>query len=240
MMAKIEFNNVSIHYPVYTGAERSLKKSLVKVGTGGVFKVDESNHAVVSALDQVSFSIKDGDAVGIVGHNGAGKTTLLRTMAGLYMPTAGRVTIHGRVSTVIELGAGLDSSLSGYENILRLGLIYGLTSSEIKSAISDIESFTELGSFLYSPVSTYSSGMLMRLMFSVSTIKLPDILIVDEMFSTGDASFQEKAERRMESLIDNSKIFVFASHSHELIKRYCNRVFELNHGKLVEKDIMSL
>lgn len=237
-MANINFENVSIEFPLYGASERSLKQALVKVGTGGIFKRDTRNHSIVSALDSVSFKIKHGDSVGIVGHNGAGKTTLLRTMAGLYAPTAGVVQIEGNVSTVIELGAGLDSTLTGYENVFRLGLINGLNSREINDSIASIEEFTELGNFLYSPVSTYSSGMLMRLMFAVSTIKMPDILIVDEMFSTGDASFQKKAEERMRSLIRNSSIFIFASHSKDLIRTYCNRVFVLEHGyvKEISKD----
>ena len=235
-MANINFDKVSINFPVYGAAGRSLKRALVNVGTGGVFRKDSKNHTVVTALDSVSFKIQHGDAVGIVGHNGAGKTTLLRTMAGLYAPTSGDVEIEGSVSTVIELGAGLDSSLTGFENIFRLGLINGLNNSEINASLDAIEEFTELGEFLNSPVSTYSSGMLMRLMFSVSTIKMPDILIVDEMFSTGDTSFQKKAEERMEDLISASSIFVFASHSKDLIKKYCNRVFFLEHGRVCEID----
>jgi ABC-type polysaccharide/polyol phosphate transport system ATPase subunit len=239
-MAYIKFNKVYIDYPVYGASQRSIKNILVNVTTGGILRKDESNHTVVSALDNISFEINNGDSIGVMGHNGAGKTTLLRAMAGLYKPNRGQVDISGSVSTVIELGAGLDSTLSGFENIFRLGLLYGLTRQQIEAAINDIEAFTELGEFLNSPISSYSSGMLMRLMFAVSTIKLPDILIVDEMFSTGDAAFQLKAEARMRSLIENSKIFIFASHSTDLIKKYCTKLFILNHGKLEQISTKSI
>jgi len=233
-MASIKFDGVSLEYPLYGENNRSLKKSLINISTGGVFARNSKDNLVVTALNEVSFELRDGDSVGLIGHNGAGKTTLLRTMAGLYVPTSGSVKISGSVSTIIELGAGLDATLSGYDNIVRLGLLHGISLSDINKSMGEIEEFTELGNFLFSPVSTYSSGMLMRLMFAVSTIKMPDILIVDEMFSTGDSAFQIKAEKRMKNLIKQSKIFIFASHSRDLINQYCDRIFELNHGTLTE------
>lgn len=239
-MAYINFSEVFLEFPDYGHSSKSLKRALVEIGTGGIFNTNKAGISVVTALSDVSFKLSEGDSVGIIGHNGAGKTTLLRTMAGLYEPTRGKVDISGTLATIIELGAGLDPLLSGSENILRLGLLHGLSKSEILASMQSIEEFTELGNFIYSPVSTYSSGMLMRLMFAVGTIKMPDILIVDEMFSTGDASFQRKAEQRMETLIDGSKVFVFASHSHELIKKYCNRLFLLSHGTVEEVAISSI
>jgi ABC-type polysaccharide/polyol phosphate transport system ATPase subunit len=233
-MAHLIFDNVTIKYPVYNGGGKSLKKTLVNVGTGGLLSRDPGEVMTVTALDQVSFTLNDGDSVGLMGHNGAGKTTLLRTMAGIYSPSHGSISSQGKISTIIELGAGLDSELSGYENIFRLGLLLGMSKSAVVKMMPSIEEFTELGNFLNAPVRTYSSGMLMRLMFAVSTSNKPEILLVDEMFGTGDKGFQEKAKARMEGLISSAKIFVFASHSEELIAKFCNRIFELRHGSVKE------
>ncbi|MGL6364969.1 ABC transporter ATP-binding protein [Aeromonas veronii] len=197
-MANLIFDDVTIEYPVYNSGGMTLKRKLVNIGTGGVLSKGDNNVVKVTALKNVSFNLSDGDSVGLIGHNGAGKTTLLRTMAGIYTPVSGRVISNGKISTIIELGAGLDSELSGYENIYRLGLLLGMNKSMINDLIPSIENFTELGDFLSAPVRTYSSGMLMRLMFAVSTANQPEILLVDEMFGTGDKTFQEKAKLRME------------------------------------------
>ena len=233
-MAHIKFNNVTLKYPIYNAGGMSLKKHLVNVSTGGRLSKDVHNIVTITALDDVSFELNDGDAVGLIGHNGAGKTTLLRTMAGIYCPTSGTIDRNGKVSTIIESGAGLDSELNGYENITRMGLMLGLKLDEISEIIPSIIEFTELGNFLEAPLRTYSSGMLMRLMFAVSTASKPVILLVDEMFSTGDKEFQDKARARMEGVISTAKIFVFASHSDALIKEFCNRIFEIQHGTVKE------
>ena len=233
-MAYINFDNVTVAYPVYNGAAKSLKNNLMNIGTGGRVSKGSDNIVTITALENVSFKLSDGDAIGLIGHNGAGKTTLLRTMAGIYTPVSGSVIKSGKISTIIELGAGLDSELTGYENIYRMGLLLGMKKKEIDNLMPSIEVFTELGNFLEAPVRTYSSGMLMRLMFAVNTATMPEILIVDEMFGTGDKGFQEKAEDRMKNVISTSKIFVFASHSNELIEKFCNRIFELKHGRVQE------
>jgi ABC-type polysaccharide/polyol phosphate transport system ATPase subunit len=233
-MAHIKFKNVTVQYPLYNAHSLSLRNQLVRIGTGGRLAKESSNIVTITALDSVSFELDEGDTVGLVGHNGAGKTTLLRTMAGIYPPVVGEVQRQGKVSTIIELGAGLDVELSGYENIVRMGMLLGSSRREMEAAIPGVEAFTELGDFLSMPVRTYSSGMVMRLMFAVGTAIRPEILLIDEMFGTGDAAFQEKAQNRMHELISAAKIFVFASHSPELIKRYCRRVFSLEHGTLTE------
>ncbi|MFM7011321.1 MAG: ABC transporter ATP-binding protein [Betaproteobacteria bacterium] len=211
----------------------------MRVATGGSIEKD-SRTTVITALKDVSFTLKDGDAVGLIGHNGAGKSTLLRTMAGIYPPSSGKVLCQGKTSTVFEIGAGLDPELSGYDNIIHLGMMMGLSYSEAKALTPDIEEFTELGDFLQLPIRTYSSGMTMRLMFAVATAVTPEILLLDEMFSTGDAGFQEKSQSRIHKIIEGSKIFVFASHDMELIKKYCNRVFKLEHGQLMEVPVETL
>ncbi|OZB78870.1 MAG: sugar ABC transporter ATP-binding protein, partial [Halothiobacillus sp. 13-55-115] len=160
------------------------------------------------------------------------KSTLLRTMAGIYTPDSGRVIREGRTATVLEIGSGMDPELSGYENILRMGMLMGIPLKEMRTKIPDIEEFTELGDFLNLPVRTYSSGMTMRLMFAVATSGQPEILLVDEMFGTGDAGFQKRAKARMRDLIAKAEIFVFASHDHKLLGELCDRVFELSHGKM--------
>ncbi|MDP2902342.1 MAG: ABC transporter ATP-binding protein [Methylovulum sp.] len=233
-MAVLKFDNVTVQYPVYNSRSMSLRNQLVRISTGGRIEGEAGHIQIVTALNQVSFELHDGDAVGLMGHNGAGKSTLLRTMAGVYHPVSGTVTRHGKVATVLELGAGMDPELSGYENIIRMGVLMGLSIPEIRGKTAEIEEFTQLGDFLQLPVRTYSSGMATRLMFAVATSTQPDILLVDEIFGTGDAEFQVKAKERMESLIKSVGIFVFASHNNALIRQYCNRFFRLEHGQLVE------
>jgi ABC-type polysaccharide/polyol phosphate transport system ATPase subunit len=232
-MASIIFDRVSLSYPVYGGHAMSLRSHMMRMATGG--RIESDSHAtVVTALRDVSFNIKDGDAVGLVGHNGSGKSTMLRTMAGIYPPSKGSVLCQGKTTTVFEIGAGLDYELSGYDNIIHLGMMMGLSYKESLALTPDIEEFTELGDFLQLPIRTYSSGMIMRLMFAVATSMTPEVLLLDEMFSTGDAGFKEKSEVRISKIISEAKIFVFATHDLELIKKYCNRVFRLEHGNVVE------
>ena len=231
-MAHLIFDNVSIRYPIYNARAQSLRNQFMRIATGGKIAAEAGQTVAVTALDGASFELKSGDSIGLIGHNGAGKSTLLRTMAGIYTPDSGRVIREGRTATVLEIGSGMDPELSGYENILRMGMLMGIPLKEMRTKIPDIEEFTELGDFLSLPVRTYSSGMTMRLMFAVATSGQPEILLVDEMFGTGDAGFQEKAKARMRDLIANAEIFVFASHDHTLLGELCDRVFELSHGKM--------
>ncbi|CFQ42477.1 ABC transporter [Yersinia frederiksenii] len=239
-MTSLIFNNVTMSYPIYNAHSQSLRNQLVRVSTGGRIGGSRGEIVTVTALDKISFELKSGDAVGLIGHNGAGKSTLLRTMAGIYPASSGEVIRVGSVATVFELGAGMDPELSGYENIMRMLLLLGNSVASAKSKISEIEEFSELGDFLVLPVRTYSSGMTMRLMFAVATSMRPEILLIDEMFGTGDAAFQAKAEKRMHDWIAGSDIFVFASHDRSLIKRLCNRIFRLEHGHIYEEDIATI
>ncbi|WP_374488229.1 ABC transporter ATP-binding protein [Zoogloea sp.] len=236
-MAEITFENITLKYPIFNSRNMSLRNQLVRIATGGTIESEAGHMTVVTALKDVSFTLRDGDAVGLVGHNGAGKSTMLRTMAGIYPPHSGRIRSQGRIATVLEIGSGLEPELSGYDNIINLGMMMGLSLKEARALTPDIEEFTELGDFLQLPIRTYSSGMTMRLMFAVATAITPEILLIDEMFSTGDAGFQEKSLERIRRLISSAKIFVFASHNPELIKLYCNRIFHLEHGKLTEIPI---
>lgn len=234
MTALLEFKNVTVQYPIYNSRSMSLRNQLVRISTGGRIESEAGHIQIVTALRDVSFSVKEGDAVALIGHNGAGKSTLLRTMAGVFTPVEGEITRTGRVATVLDLGMGMDPELSGYENIVRMSMLMGMNKKEIKARAEEIESFTQLGNFLQLPVRTYSSGMATRLMFAVATSTKPDILLVDEIFGTGDAEFQAKARQRMEDLIRSVGIFVFASHNNDLVKTYCNRFFFLEHGKIKE------
>ncbi|WP_434777251.1 ABC transporter ATP-binding protein [Neisseria sp. Ec49-e6-T10] len=233
-MAFVKFENVSLEFPIYNAKTMSLRHNLLRITTGGRISQDSSKHIVIRSLDDVSFQFDDGDSIGLIGHNGAGKSTLLRTIAGIYHPTGGQVIREGKVSTVFELGAGIDYELSGYENILRMAMLQGVGYKEALSILDNVADFTGLGDFLNLPVRTYSSGMTMRLMFGVATSIKPEILLVDEMISTGDAEFQEKAIQRMKHISKSSKLFVLASHDINMIKLMCNRIFKLEHGKVEE------
>lgn len=238
-MSILKFENVTVKYPIYNASSQSIRKQLVRIGTGGRIGNQDERIVTVTAVENVSFELKNGDALGLIGHNGAGKSTLLRTMAGIYSPTSGNIIRQGRVATVFELGAGMDPELSGYENIMRMLMLMGFSRSSVKGKIAEIEDFCELGDFLQLPVRTYSSGMTMRLMFAVATSVKPEILLIDEMFGTGDSDFQNKAEKRMHDWISASDIFVFASHDMGLIKRLCNRFFRLAHGTIEEVSVDS-
>ncbi|HEX2545904.1 MAG TPA: ABC transporter ATP-binding protein [Ramlibacter sp.] len=233
-MAYLAFDNVTVRYPVYTPRQMSLRNQLVRISTGGRIEQESTRTQIVTALRDVSFRLNVGDRVGLIGHNGAGKSTLLRTMAGVYAPVAGRVSRTGRVATVLELGAGLDPELSGYENIHRMSMLLGTPRDMLRTVTSDIEEFSQLGGFLDLPVRTYSAGMTTRLMFAVATSTRPDILLLDEVFGAGDAEFQERARSRLEDLISSVGIFVFASHDLPLLKRHCKRFLRLEHGQLTE------
>jgi len=234
MRALLKFDGVTVQYPIYNNRSMSLRNQLIRISTGGKIESEAGQVQLVTALKNASFEIKEGDAVGLIGHNGAGKSTLLRTMAGVYTPIHGAITRKGRIATMLDIGAGMDPELSGYENITRMSLLLGLSKLDVKNNLTDIEEFTELGNFLQLPVRTYSAGMTTRLLFAVATSTNPDILLVDEMFGTGDAEFQIKAKVRMEKLIRSVGIFVFASHSLKIVQQYCNRFFQLQHGTITE------
>lgn len=238
-MARMKLEGVGVAYPVYNAASQSLRKQIVSISTGGRVSAAKGHVATVQALDDINLDLRDGDRIGLVGHNGSGKTTLLRTMAGIFRPTRGRLTVEGRVSTVFGLGAGMDIELTGYENITRMAMLLGATRREAEASIPGIEEFTELGQFLAMPVRTYSAGMTTRLLFAVATAVHPEILLVDEVLGAGDAAFQEKARLRMTEFVAKASIFVLASHSPELMKQFCTRLIKLEHGKVVSDEAIS-
>ncbi|MBP5855611.1 ABC transporter ATP-binding protein [Marivibrio halodurans] len=193
----------------------------------------DPNRGIVSALQDITLDLKEGDRLGIIGHNGAGKSTMLRLLAGVYSPTQGRVSAVGRISTLFNSTPGLNMDGSGRENIVICGLHLGLNRREIAAKSDEIIAFAELGPYIDLPVRTYSSGMLMRLGFSIATAVEPEILLLDEGLATGDAGFTQKAQSRMNEMIDRSSILVVASHSESFVQKVCNRCIVLEHGRIL-------
>lgn len=233
-MAHVHASDVVIEFPLFGSIHRSLKSTVLHVATGGRLATDTAHRTVVRALDGVSFDIRAGDRVGLIGHNGAGKTTLLRALSGVYEPIRGALDISGTVASLLDLNLGVDPDASGFENIQLRGVLAGLRPAEIRAKMEEIAEFTELGEYLDMPVRMYSSGMQLRLLFAVVTSIDADILLMDEWLSVGDAEFSKKASQRIENLVDRTPILVLASHSPDLIRKVCNRVFRLEHGSLVE------
>ncbi|WP_219210846.1 ABC transporter ATP-binding protein [Variovorax boronicumulans] len=233
-MALISLKNVSVSFPIYGAGSASLKKTLAASVTGGRFG-KETGVNVVQALHDINLELRSGDRLGLLGHNGAGKSTLLRTLAGVYEPSAGDFVRQGTVASLIDPSLGIEPDASGIENIMLRGLVMGMSRKQVEGLTAEICEFSGLGEYVNMPVRTYSTGMLMRLAFSISTSVQADILLMDEWLSVGDAEFTEKAEKRMKDVVSKSGILVLASHSPELIARECNRVVQLEHGRLVER-----
>jgi len=231
-VANIILDNITVDFPIY-GSQKSFRSAL-RQATGGLIRREGSHQqrVEVRAIDGLSFTLKHGDRLGIIGHNGAGKSTLLRVCAGVYTPSQGRVLIEGRVSPLLNVSPGLDPEDTGYENILTCGLMLGMTREEIAKKKPDIEEFTELGDYLSLPVRTYSTGMLTRLCFAIATAIDPGILILDEGLGAGDARFAEKAKERVDSLIERSSILILASHNVALIQSLCNTAIIMASGRI--------
>ena len=230
-MTHIIFDKVSVDFPIYNALNRSLKNKVMQAATGG--RVDfGAKETIIRSLQNVSFTLHAGDRVGLVGHNGAGKSTLLRTIGRVYEPTSGKVDISGNVGSLVDISLGINKEATGRENIFIRGALLGLSKKQIEANFDEIVNFSELGDFIDMPVRTYSSGMHLRLAFSVATIIRPEILLMDEWLSVGDASFMAKARQRMMDLVESSEILVIASHSRKLIEDTCNRALLFEHGCL--------
>lgn len=225
-MVMIQANHVSLCYRMNYDQVRSIKEFVVQLLKGKV------QYNEFWALKDVSFTVEKGEVLGVIGNNGAGKSTLLKVISAILKPTDGKVAVSGNVVPMLELGSGFDFDLTGRENIFLNGAILGYSEEFLNSKYDEIVEFSELGQFIHVPLRNYSSGMVMRLAFSIATIVNPDILIVDEILAVGDAAFQAKSKARMMELMHGGTTVLFVSHSLNQIREMCDRVLWLEHGEM--------
>lgn len=228
-MASITAKDLTIEYPIFNSSSRSMKKTIVRAATGGRIAGD-SRGLSVRAIDGISFSIDAGERIGLMGHNGAGKSTLLRALAGVYTPTSGSLIVEGSVASLLDLSLGMDDELSGYENIFMRSIFMGVPKTVVKKKVDEIIEFSGLGDYIRMPMRTYSSGMRLRLAFSVCTAFRSDIVLMDEWLSVGDSDFKTIAEDRLSEFINKSSILVLASHSVKQVNKICTRIIFMNSG----------
>ncbi|MGA2618871.1 MAG: ABC transporter ATP-binding protein [Thermoguttaceae bacterium] len=227
-MKLIELSDAGLLFRVRRHGRTSLKDYMLH----GLFRGRQQNTIEVQALEHVDLSVDQGERVGIIGHNGAGKSTLLKLLAGIYPPTTGRRRVTGRVSALFDISLGFEPEASGWDNIRYRSYLQGETPTSLQARMQNIAEFSELGQFLDMPVRYYSSGMLVRLAFSVATAIEPEILVVDEVLSAGDLSFQAKARQRMRALISSAQAVVVVSHDLDSLAKLCNRIVWLDHGRI--------
>lgn len=222
----VKVRNVSMRFRMEQSQDRSLKGFTVRL------LKKKLKYETFHALTDVTFTVKRGEVIGIIGKNGAGKSTLLKIISGIMQPTGGRVTVEGNIVPMLELGSGFDFELTGRENIFLNGAILGYSKAYLKEKFDEIVAFSELERFIDTPIRNYSSGMMMRLAFSIATVVNPEILIVDEILSVGDAQFQEKSRNRMLELMSGGTTVFFVSHSTGQVREMCGRAIWLKDGKI--------
>lgn len=223
---EIILDSIDVAYPLLSATDRSLKASLMKHS-----KEEKKVHL---ALNNVSMKIKEGDRVCIIGHNGAGKSTLLKVISGIIPPTSGKLKIQGNVSPLLDFATGFEMEMTGYENIYIRGLLLGMSKREILAKRDEIVEFTGLGDFIHQPVKTYSSGMFVKLAFSIVTSIEPEILVIDEIVGAGDAVFAKKAQKRMLEMLEKGNIVIMATHSTELAIELCDKAIWFENGVIKE------
>jgi ABC-type polysaccharide/polyol phosphate transport system ATPase subunit len=226
----VSVQDVSITYRTTFEKVPTLKSAIVRLGRG-----ERAIH-VVDALRGVTFDVQRGASVGIIGANGAGKSTLMRAIAGVLPPSAGRIEVRGKISALLALGVGFNSALTGRENVILGGLAAGLSRKEVEARADEVADFAEIGEFIDVPVRTYSSGMYQRLAFSVSVHMDPDILLIDEALSAGDARFKVKANAKMNELMKSARAMFLVSHSLNAIREMCDDALWIHKGKLMMHD----
>lgn len=222
----LKVENVSMKFNLSSEKVDSIKEYFIK------FLRREIKYDEFWALKDINFTLEKGDRLGILGLNGAGKSTLLKVIAGVFKPTEGKVTRRGRLAPLLELGAGFDMQYTGKENIYLYGAVLGYSKEFIDSKYEEIVQFSELGKFIDVPLKNYSSGMKSRLGFAIATIVEPEILILDEVLSVGDAKFRKKSEKKITDMFDKGVTVLFVSHSLEQVMRLCNKAIILEHGEL--------
>jgi len=228
----VKLTDVTFSYPLYELTGRSLKVTMLRQVAGAKLILGKGQTRV-EALSNVSFELKDGDRLGLIGHNGSGKSTLLRVISRLAHPQEGKVQVDGRIIPLIDRGMGINPELSGLENIELPLRLLGATSAEVKAAKEEIPEWTGLGPFIHLPFRTYSDGMKARLSFALCTAVHGDILVLDEWLGAGDAAFVEQAQMRLDEFVNRSKIIVLASHSLDLIQNVCNVVCWMVRGQMI-------
>lgn len=226
----IRVDNVSLHYPIGPLVKGSLKSAVFGL-FGHRDRVPKPEF--VDAIRGLSFNIGHGERVALIGHNGSGKSTLLRALAGIYPLKSGEIQVFGQLGTLLDIALGFEVEATGRENIYYRGMAMGISPRRIREAEKEIVEFADLGQFIDLPMRTYSAGMYVRLGFAVSTHFFPDILLIDEVFGAGDASFAQRAVKRMTSIVQQTGIVVIATHDMELIQRICSRVIWLDHGAVM-------
>jgi lipopolysaccharide transport system ATP-binding protein len=231
MTARIHAEGLCVDFPIYHGGGRSLKKAVFAAASGRLGE-DKQHRVVVQALRDVSFTLRPGDRLGLVGGNGAGKTTLLRTLAGIYEPLVGRLEVDGVVGSLLDVNAGMNPELSGRENIILRGLYNKMNPTQIATMVEDVSEFAQLGEFMELPVRLYSSGMGVRLAFAMATAIRPQVLLMDEWFLAGDAAFMDKARVRLETMVKTAEILVLSSHLESIVLEWATRVIWLDGGRI--------
>jgi lipopolysaccharide transport system ATP-binding protein len=228
-MARIVLTNADLEFRVGIDQHDSLKSALAR----RLSRTKDSSVRTIAALHNITLSIHSGERVGLIGHNGAGKSTLLKVMSGIYPPQRGRVEIEGHVCPLFEFATGFEMEANGWDNIRTRALLLGMSPQEIAKKVDDIAVFSGLGDFLDVPVRCYSSGMLLRLAFATSTAVDPQILLLDEVMSAGDAAFIQSARQRMNDLMERASIVVFATHSLTVLPSFCERTILLKRGQII-------
>lgn len=224
--AIIRIENATVRFNLSTQKRMTLKEYASKLIRHQLFFHE------FFALKDINLTVKQGESWGIVGKNGSGKSTLLKLITGILQPYRGSLSVNGRIAPLLELGAGFDPELTGRENIVMNGLILGMTKAEIKQKFDDIVAFSELEQFLDVPLKNYSSGMKSRLGFAIATCTTPDILIADEVLSTGDKDFMAKCDARMQELLSNGTTLLYVSHSPGAVQSMCNKALWLDEGRI--------
>lgn len=230
-MPSITVKNLYISFPLYHENMRNLRK-ITNIFLSGRRSEDKHRKIYVQSLRDISFSIKGGERVGLIGTNGAGKTTLLRTMSGIYEPVSGHLRIEGHISSLLDPSVGMNPELTGRENIRLRCYIDGVPHKQMNEIEEKVIEFSELGSYIDLPVKTYSSGMNLRLGFGLITAIDPQILLMDEWFMTGDEGFMLKATHRLENIVKKSQILIISTHSPQILIKWCNRIIWLEQGFL--------
>ena len=219
----IEVKNLCIHY-------RSLKSYYIKKS---LLKGKREKAEVFEAVKNVSFSVKKGEILGLVGRNGSGKSTILNSIAGIFSPNSGTIDLHGNNVSLLSIGVGFQKELSGRENIILSGMLLGFSRKEVMQRMNEIIEFSELGEFIEAPVRTYSSGMYSKLAFSITAILETDIMLIDEVLSVGDAKFKKKSYNKMKELISNKdRTVVIVSHDYKTIRDLCDKVLWIDSGEI--------